>query len=228
MRTIEIDDNYKKILFEVPLFKDLNLHVKSELLNKLDYTLYHFDKDDLVAKQGELCNRLFILLKGKLNVNILDYYGNEVHIEYIVAPRPFATPHLFKEDSRLPATFKAEDESVLLTVTKDSTFELISQYPNVLKSFLCISGNCNVCTTVRLDVLSRKTVRDRLIVYFNKMTRPMSNIVITPSLTQLAEYLNVSRPALSTEFNRMEKEGLLKRIDKNHIEVNNKLSQFLI
>lgn len=94
--------------------------------------------------------------KGTLEVNIIDANANEVLIEYIESPRAFATPHLFKKDNRLPAKFKTIERSVLLTATKDSTFELISKYPDILKNFLCVSGNCNVCTTMRLDVLSRK------------------------------------------------------------------------
>ena len=34
---------------------------------------------------------------------------------------------------------------------------------------------------------------------------------MTCTLTQLADYINVTRPALSTEFNKMEKEGLIIR-----------------
>ena len=40
------------------------------------------------------------------------------------------------------------------------------------------------------------------------------------SQIQLAQYLNVSRPALSTEINKLEKEGLIKRKGKNRIELN--------
>ena len=126
-----------------------------------------------------------------------------------------------KEDNRFPATFKTIEESILLTATKDSTFRLISECPDILRSFLCVSGKCNICTTVRLDVLSRKTIRERILVYLFKKQAKDSNIIKMPhTLTQLAEYLNVTRPALSTEFNKMEKEGLIKRIPNGNIELN--------
>ena len=156
-------------------------------------------------------------------MNIIDANGNEVLIEHIESPRAFATPHLFKKDNRFPATFRTLEKSVLLTATKDSTFHLISKYPDMLKSFLCVSGNCNVCTTMRLDVLSRKTIRERILVYLLKqMDKDTSTVKLTHTLTQLAEYINVTRPALSTEFNKMEKEGILKRKEGNYIELNRK------
>ena len=221
MKVIEFNDYYKNILFSIPLFRDLSSQIKDKLIQKLDFGLYHIQNNEIVAEQGEACSKLYILLKGELEVNIIDANGNEVLIENIIAPRAFATPHLFKEDNRFPATFKTIEESILLTATKDSTFRLISECPDVLKSFLCVSGKCNICTTVRLDVLSRKTIRERIIVYlFKKLTKGTNIIKMGHTLTQLAEYLNVTRPALSTEFNKMEKEGLIKRISDGNIELN--------
>lgn len=221
METIEFNDSYKDILFSISLFRDLSSDIKKKLIKILDFSLYHIQGNEIVAEQGKACSRLYILLKGELEVNIIDANGNNVLIENIVAPRAFATPHLFKEDNRFPATFKSLGEAVLLTATKESTFRLISECPDVLRSFLCVSGNCNVCTTVRLDVLSRKTIRERIITYLFKKLPKNSNIAKqSQTLTQLAEYLNVTRPALSTEFNKMEKEGLIKRLSDGNIELN--------
>ena len=221
METIEFNDSYKDILFSIPLFRNLSSHIKNKLIEELDFRLYQIQGNEIVAKQGNACSKLYILLKGELEVNIIDANGNNVLIENIVAPRAFATPHLFKEDNRLPATFKSLGESVLLTATKESTFRLISECPDVLRSFLCVSGNCNVCTTMRLDVLSRKTIRERILAYLFKKLPKNTNIVkLSHTLKQLAEYLNVTRPALSTEFNKMEKEGLIKRLSDGNIELN--------
>ena len=70
----------------------------------------------------------------------------------------------------------------------------------------------------RLKPLSRKTVRERFIVYLYEHKKKDSLVVdIMHTQSQLAEYLNVSRPALSKEINKMIKEGLVtmegKRID---------------
>lgn len=221
MKIIPITDYYTHLLFSIPLFQGVSEQMKHEIINTLDFRLQEICKDTVILEQGDACSHLYILLEGQLEVNIIDANGNEILIEHIEAPRAFATPHLFNQDNRFPATFKTTCLSVLFTATKDSTFHLISKYPEVLKSFLCISGNCKECTTNRLDVLSRKTIRERILVYLFKRMEPNSTTVrISPTITQLAEYFNVSRPALSTEFNKMEKEGMLKRLDHNLIELN--------
>ena len=226
MKSIPITNQHIQLLFTVPLFRDMKPQVKQAVPKELDMHLTEALKGEIIAHQGDVCRRLYVLLKGILEVNIIDALGNKVYIEHLYAPRVFATPHLFKEDNRLPATFTSVEDLLLLTVTKESTFALISKYPDVLRSFLCIAGNCNVCTTDRLDVLSRKTVRERLLVYLFKNKPKRSNKVrLRQTLTQLADYLNVSRPALSTEFSKLEKEGLLLRSDKDYVELNLKLLQ---
>ena len=210
MKKISLTDTYQEKLFQIPLFRDLPQNIKLSLLDKLDFVVYTADKKEIVVTQGTTCNKLYVLLEGKLRVDIIDGLGNEVMIEYIIAPRTFATPHLFGSNNTLPATFTAIEDSVLLMATKESTFKVISQDSQVLHNFLCISGNCNICTVSRLNALSRKTIRERFIVYVLEHKKKGSlkvNIMHTQS--QLAEYLNVTRPALSKEINKMVKEGAI-------------------
>ena len=210
MRKITLTDEYKEQLFLIPLFRDLPLNIKHSLLDRLDISVYEVNKKDIIATQGTLCKKLYVLLEGKLRVDIIDGLGNEVMIEYIVAPRAFATPHLFSSDGTLPATFTAIEDGILLTASKESMFKLISEEPKILHNFLCITGNCNVCTVTRLKTLSRKTVRERFVVYLLEHRKKNTTTVnIIHNQATLAEYLNVTRPALSKEINKMIKEGII-------------------
>lgn len=210
MKEIALSENYKQQLYQISLFKDLAQNIKTSLLDKLDYVVYEINRGDIIAKQDSDCRHLYILLEGKLEVNIIDGLGEDVFIEYIKASRPFATPHLFKKDSTLPATFTVLEDGILFTATKDSVFKLISENPDLLKSFLAVSGNCNKCTVLRLRALSHKTVRSRFVAYLFEQRSEDSEIVeIEHNQVQLAGYLCVTRPALTKEINKMTKEGLL-------------------
>jgi len=220
MKKIQLTNAHKEKLFQIPLFRDLPLNIKESLLDKLDFVIYAADKKEIVVTQGTPCNKLYVLLEGKLRTDIIDGLGNEVMIEYIIAPRTFATPHLFNSNN----TFTALEDSVVLMATKDSTFKVISQDPQVLHNFLCIAGNCNICTVSRLKPLSRKTVRERFIVYlFEHKKKDSLTVEIMHTQSQLAEYLNVSRPALSKEINKIIKEGLI-TMEGKKIEILNKMA----
>lgn len=210
MEQIILSEPHRELLFQVSLFRDLASNIKQTLLDKLNCTVYAIKKGDIVAKQNSDCKSLYVLLEGRLEVNIIDALGNDVFIEYIVAPRPFATPHLFQKDGTLPATFTVLEDGVLVTATKDSVFKLISEYPDLLKNFLSVSGNCNKCTVLRLRALSHKSVRGRFVAYLFEQKSDDSEIVeIEHNQVQLSGYLCVTRPALTKEINKMEKEGLI-------------------
>ena len=86
MEKILLDEKYEQLLFQIPLLRDLPHNIKQSLLEKLEYSVYSIDKKDIVARQGTPCKKLYILLEGKLRVDIIDGLGNKVMVEYIVAP----------------------------------------------------------------------------------------------------------------------------------------------
>lgn len=88
--TMDITD-----MFKIPLFKNFTLKMREEFLDKLEYTVEEHPKGKTIIHQGTTCNALHVLLKGKLNVDVLDVSGNIVRVETIQAPRTFATPHIF-------------------------------------------------------------------------------------------------------------------------------------
>ena len=210
MERIVCTAKHEELLLQIPLFKDLSPKVQHSLLERLDCAVYNIKKNDIIARQDSPCRELMVLLEGKLKVDIIDALCNEVLIEHIIAPRAFATPHLFKADTTLPATFKATEDGVLLKATKDSVFKLISEFPDLLKSFLCVAGNCNKCTVLRLRALSYKNIRSRFVAYLFEQKLVDNNIVhIDHNQAQLADYICVTRPALTKEISKMAKEGLI-------------------
>ena len=124
--------------------------LQRRLPQELELSVYEVARKEIVLKQDTYCNHLYVLLKGELEVNIVDVAGNLVKVEDIRAPRAFATPHLFGDKNLLPATFTASEDSVLLMATRTSVFKLISSVPDLLHRFLCVTGNCNKCTVTRL------------------------------------------------------------------------------
>lgn len=210
MEQVDCREEYTRILFQIPLFNGLPENLKPTLLERLTPDFYVIEKGDVIARQNTPCRRLYVLLKGKLRVDIVDALGNEVMIENIIAARAFATPHLFSKDNTLPATFTVVEEGILMSAPKDALFHLISENPQLLRSFLSVTGNCNHCTTTRLRVLSYKNIRSRFVTYLLEHHITADRIIhIEHNQVQLADYLCVTRPALSKEINRMEKEGLI-------------------
>ena len=206
------------IIQRIPLFRGMSDEWKKGVLERLDYTVQTIARGETVIRQDTVCNHLHILLKGNLEVNIVDVSGNNVKVENIVAPRAFATPHLFDGNNIFPATFTAIEDGILLKATKDSVFQLISSEPELLKNFLRLTGNCNACTVSRLRILSYKSIRSRFIYYILEHRTSSIHATMEHNQTQLAEYLGVTRPALANELKRMADEGLIK-VDGKEVDL---------
>lgn len=203
------------IIHRIPLFKGVSDEFKRNLLDKLDYFITPLKKGEIIIHQGTTCNHMHILLEGKLEVNIVDVSGNNIKVENLIAPRAFATPHLFDGNNIFPATFTVVENGLLLKATKDSVFKLISSEPELLKNFLRLTGNCNACTVSRLKILSYKSIRSRFIYYLLEHKADSNLSIMEHNQTQLAEYLGITRPALANEIKKMVDEGLIKVDGKN-------------
>ena len=60
-----------------------------------------------------------------------------------------------------------------------------------------------------MRILSYKMLRSRLVYYFMEHKTSPNTAILEHNQVQLAEYLGVTRPALSKEINKMMKEGLI-------------------
>lgn len=61
--------------------------LQRRLPQELELSVYEVARKEIVLKQDTYCNHLYVLLKGELEVNIVDVAGNLVKVEDIRAPR---------------------------------------------------------------------------------------------------------------------------------------------
>jgi len=198
-------------IFTIPLFRQFTPEMQKEVLKYLDYRIDEYPKGEIIARQGTVCKYLHLLLKGKLHVDVIDVSGNEVRVETIHAPRSFATPHIFAEKNFFPATFTVVEDVTLMRATKESVFALMKSMPSFLQNFLCVSTSCNKCTLTRLRVLTFRSIRTRFIYYLFEHIKDGSDTVDLSehNIVQLAEYLGITRPALSKEIKKLTEEGYI-------------------
>ena len=217
-------------MFTIPLFRDFTKEMQKEVLERLDYRIDEYPKGEVIIRQGTACKHLHLLLQGKMHVDVVDVSGNEVRVETIHAPRSFATPHIFAEKNYFPATFTVVEDVTLFRATKESVFALMNSMPLFLQNFLHASASCNKCTMTRLRVLTFRSIRTRFIYYlFDRMKENSDTVEMEEhNLVQLAEYLGVSRPALSKEIRKLMDEGHI-NFSRRKVKIINKqaLSQML-
>lgn len=90
----------------------------------------------------------------------------------------------------------------------------------MLKNILELIANQNIRQLYKIDILSRKSLRDRIMLYLTlQAKRKKTNELLLPfNREEFAAYLCVDRSALSRELGRMQREGLI-TYNKNRFRI---------
>lgn len=86
-----------------------------------------------------------------------------------------------------------------------------SHHSTLIRNMLSIVSEKSIKLSNRVEVLSQRTLRKKLITYFNMISKETGrkNIVIPFSLSNLSDYLCVDRSAMLREMKKMREEGLI-------------------
>ena len=81
----------------------------------------------------------------------------------------------------------------------------------IIENLLTIISRKNISLNQKIDILSHKALRDRILCYLLTQKRMSKNKIfeVPFSRNDLADFLNVDRSALSRELSRMKKEGII-------------------
>ena len=209
------------ILLKNPLFKGTTPEELTNNFEGINYNIKNFRKGDILAFQGDSCNRLIILLKGSVRGEMIDYSGKLIKIEDIASPRALAPLFLFGTENKYPVEVTANEEVEALFIPKESVLLLFQRNQLFLENYLNTSANYAKTLSDKLFFLSFKSIKQKLASYILRLSASASNkIVMDRSQQEMADYFGVSRPSLARELSHMQDEGLIS-VDRKHITILN-------
>ena len=194
------------------LFNKISSNQQSKLLKLLETNILYYKKDTtmLSTVQG---NIIGIVLKGHAEIIRTDYNGNRTLIEDLVQESIFGS-FISSLSSDEYEIITKEDTKILL-IDYDNILESdnsnYSYYNQFIKNLLEITTNIIDEKNDRISILTKKTIRDKLLEYFNIYSKKHGNRVIyLPfSFTDLADYLAVDRSAMQRELKYLKEDGLI-------------------
>ena len=86
----------------------------------------------------------------------------------------------------------------------------------LISNLLELTLNNSIVQNTRIELLSKRSIREKLLSYFNILsTRNFTkNIELPFSLTSLADYLSIDRSAMMRELKNLTDEGFIKKHGK--------------
>jgi len=195
------------------LFDGISEKNRRKLLKMFDTFTLTYKKDTIILTKEKEENILGIIIEGHAQIIKTDYNGNKSLIEDLYENDIFGTNI---------SGLKSKEYDIL---TKEETKILIIDYYNVLRHInssnqfynIFLRNLLNILTkriedrNERIEILTKKTIRNKLLEYFSIYSKKHGSrhIYLPYNFTDLADFLAIDRSAMSRELKYLKDEGFI-------------------
>jgi CRP-like cAMP-binding protein len=200
---------------EAPLFANLSKDEFDRVLTNTRVRFAEYCRMDSVLEEGQTVLDIGVLLEGELFIR--NYYEDgKAQTINILYPRDLIG--LDTVTSRIktsPYTILSRGESAIMWIPY-ADLHRIDAKTNTLRdkivdNLLSIYADELIRASHKADILSRHTVKERILAYLRIRARKKNGNVVEMTMTQaeFAEYLCVTRPSLSLALTELRRSGLI-------------------
>lgn len=211
-------------LKQCPLFADIDEGQLTALLGCLSAATRSFQKDDFVFLAGNKATSIGIVLSGGVRVVQEDFWGHRMILSHVGPSGLFAEAFSCAGQQTLPVSVVAAELSDVMLVDYKKIISTCTNtcifHAQLILNMMRILAEKNIQLTRKMEFLSKRTTREKLLAFLSAQAQPAGNNVVEIPFNrqELADFLCVDRSALSRELGAMQDEGLL-RFDKNKFEL---------
>lgn len=198
-----------------PLFTGVEETSLLPLLQCLQAKKSTYTKGTTIFAAGEQVTKLGIVLAGRINTLYEDVLGGRSIISSINPGQLFCDAFCCTKDQYLPVHVVAQTDCVVLLIDVDL---ILHTCPHACRQHQLLGENLvhmlaekYVTLNQKMVHLSGRTTRRKLLSYLFEQAKLADGRPFAIPFTQqeLADYLFIDRSGLSTELNRLKKEGIL-------------------
>lgn len=213
---------YFELLYHCSLFREFTEENLTVFLDFVSPQIVSYEKDSFILTPGQRLDSLGILLSGTLGIIKEDPSGSAILLTDILPGGMFGESFTFTNEP-ITVSVRAFEKSVIMLLNADMLTSPNCPFSslfctNLLRSF----ARKNMMLTGRIDHLTRRTLRDKVLAYLMDCATQYES----PSFTipfdrqQMADYLAADRSALSYVLSGLKKDGLIS-YRKNHFTLHN-------
>ncbi len=210
-----------QLISQSPLFKNVSSLILEDNFKQIHYQTKSFDKNELIATQGEEIKTLKFILSGSVRAEI----NNEdriTKIEDLTAPASLAPSFLFGNSNAYPVNVIANENTTTLHITKEEFTKLMTINKTILTNYLHLISSKAQFLAKRINLLSLRTIKQKVATYLLEQSKDKQLAFVLPmTQTKLAEYFAVARPPLTRTLSSLEKDGII-TINARTIKIINK------
>lgn len=174
-----------------------------------------YEKNEIIAVAGERLTGVGVMLSGEAIIIRENAAGNRMVMAIIGPGEMFGEIAAFSGNEVWPATVVAQEACTAMFVPPEkitgTCARACSAHKMLVLNTLRIISLKALMLSRKLEYLSIRTLRGKISAFLLEQSRKAGSLTFMMPLNrdELADFLNVSRPALSREMGRMRDEGII-------------------
>lgn len=208
-------EKYFDLLLQSPLFAGIERGELTLLLGCLQARVETFAKGEPVFLEGDRAGFVGFVLEGSVQIVWDDYYGSRSVLGYGESGDLFAEAYACGDLETMPVSGYALRQTRVMLLDCRKMLTVCSGacrfHNQLVQNLLKVVARKNLHLSRKIQVMSRKTTREKLMAYLLEQAKNAGGPEFTIPFDRqaLADYLGVERSAMSTELGKLRAEGFL-------------------
>jgi len=208
-------EQYKDVLLEVPMFKQIEETELFHILQCLAPSLKYYKKGELITMEGDDFTGIGVVIEGKVTVTKNNEVGERMIMTQLVVGEVFGEMMAFTSSKQWLATVIAESDTLILSLLPSAILShchrMCVGHKQLMLNMLEIISNKALGLNRKVSYLSIKSMRGKLSKYLIEEQLKHNALLFDISFNrnEMSEFLNVSRPSMSRELAKMKEEGII-------------------
>ena len=209
---------------DISLFKGIQTEDMGAMLSCTGYHIRNYAKGQVIALENEQIRHVGIVLSGAVDMVKEDVWGNKTLLARMGKEELFGESFACAADTQSLVTFTAPEDTKVLFIPFHRIMHTCSMacefHHKLVENMVGIIAEKNRELMRKVDVVSRKTLREKILAYLSHQSQRAGDRYFSIPLSRqdLAQYLCADRTAVSRELASMKEDGLID-FDKNMFRI---------
>lgn len=205
---------YLPVLERCPLFDGIAPEHKTAMLGCLGARVIAYEKNEAIFMEGDPAFQVGVVLSGSAQIVKEDFYGNRSIVTSVMPSQLFGESFACADIESMPVSVIAAEKSEIMLIDcrkiTATCSSACSFHSRMILNLLRVVAAKNLIFNQKLEIVSRRTTRDKLMAYLLDQAKRQDSAEFTIPFDRqaLADYLGVERSALSAEISKLRAEGV--------------------
>ena len=215
---------YLETLKKCPLFFGIEEESLVRMLHCMGARVDAYEKRDTVFAEGDPAVDIGIILSGRVQTEIIDYFGNRSILSFGDSGDIFGEAFACAEIDELPVSIVATEPCRVMTVDCSHILHTCENncgfHRQLIYNLMREMAKKNIASHEKIEVTAKRTTREKLMSYLYSYAKKVksSSFEIPFDRQELADYLEVERSGLSSEISKLKAEAIIEN-KKNKFKI---------